>query len=147
MDAVAVDEAGSCAVEVAMPDLVGFFRQGNAARLGGGVGGVEQAELDLRGVFREQRKIYARAIPGRAEGCGLAGPDRVVVDHLSGRERGAGSQGVEWGHTSTPNLRLRSGRVTRCSKGLGFLKTRSAFFLSTRSSVDRAPVSILMVYR
>ena len=35
MDAVAVDEARSSAVEVAMPDLIGFFRQGNAARLGG----------------------------------------------------------------------------------------------------------------
>jgi hypothetical protein len=31
-------------------------------------------------------------------------------------------------------------------QGARFFKTRSAFFLSTRSSVDRAPVSILRLY-
>jgi hypothetical protein len=52
----------------------------------------------------------------------------VVVDHLAGRERGAGSQGVEWGHTSTPNLRRRSGRVTRYCKGARFFKNSGRLF-------------------
>ena len=63
-----------------MPHLVGVFRQ-HDARLLVLARALEQAQLDLLGMRREQREIDALAVPGRAERIGLTRP------HLAGRHQ------------------------------------------------------------
>ena len=72
VDAIAVERAGPRVRQVAVPDLVGVFRQHDAVDLAL-ARGVEQAELDLFGVRREQREVDALAVPGGAERIGLPG--------------------------------------------------------------------------
>jgi len=50
-----------------VPDLVGIFGQFDALDLPLALG-IEQAQLDLAGVRREQGEIGALAIPGGAQG-------------------------------------------------------------------------------
>ena len=64
--AVAVDRAGPRVGQIAVPDLVGVFGQLDALELALAVV-VEQAELDLGRVGREQREIDAEPVPGGAE--------------------------------------------------------------------------------
>ena len=81
-----------------MPDLIGLFGKREASSLGGGFGGVEQAQLHKRGALRKQREVHACAIPIRTERRGFAGPDGVVVDHgNAGGRNGAAWQRREWG--------------------------------------------------
>ena len=78
VDAVAVDGAGPDLGQVAVPDLVGVFGQLDALDLLV-AGAVEQADLDLGGVGREEREIGALAVPGRAAREGRAFPDLEIA--------------------------------------------------------------------
>ena len=62
-----VDLSRSHVGQVAVPDHVRALGQRHAQRFRGRVGRVEQAQLDLRRMFREQREVDARAIPCRAQ--------------------------------------------------------------------------------
>ena len=66
VNAIAVDGAGPRGRDVAVPDFVGVFGQVDALDfLLAGI--IEEAELDLGGVRREQREIDAEAVPCRPE--------------------------------------------------------------------------------
>jgi hypothetical protein len=69
--AVAVNRARPCIGQVSVPDLVGVLRQGDALDLAPAAL-LEQAELDLGGVGREQGKVDAQTVPGGAERIGEA---------------------------------------------------------------------------
>src|SRR5215510_9880714 len=71
MHAIAVDRARPRIGEVAVPDLVGVLRQGDALDLASAVT-LEQTELDLGRVGREQREVHAQAIPRRTKRIGQA---------------------------------------------------------------------------
>src|SRR5262249_2704857 len=68
---ITVELARADVIEVTVPDVLAAFRQGNTLALPPSMT-IEQAELDLRGIGREQRKIRAGAAPGGAEGRGRA---------------------------------------------------------------------------
>src|SRR3546814_10760155 len=68
MHAVAVVLPRANVVQVAVPDLVGVLRQGDALQLAA-AGAVEEAELDLLGMGGEEGEVHARAVPG--------GPERI----------------------------------------------------------------------
>ncbi|MNT25980.1 hypothetical protein D3C72_1615270 [compost metagenome] len=55
--------------QVAVPDLVGEFRQGDALDFCLAVG-VEQAQFDLRGIRGKNREVDARAVPRCAQRIG-----------------------------------------------------------------------------
>jgi len=59
---VAIHRARPNAADVAVPDLVGIFRQFDALLLGFAAR-IEQAQFDLGGVCREQRKVDALPVP------------------------------------------------------------------------------------
>src|SRR5262249_37389515 len=61
--------------QVAMPDLVGLFRQRNALRLLGIFNGAKETQLNLGGMFREQGEVDARPVKGCTERIGATGPD------------------------------------------------------------------------
>ena len=85
---VAVDGAGAGVRQIAVPDLIGIFGQFYAIELGP-AGWVEQAELDLGGIGREQGEIHPQSVPG--------GPERV--GQALGQSRGpvaAYHEGVSW---------------------------------------------------
>jgi hypothetical protein len=65
--AKAVDRAGADLGHVPVPDLVAVFGKLDALLLGL-AGLVEQAQLDLRRLRREQREIDPLAVPGRTAG-------------------------------------------------------------------------------
>jgi hypothetical protein len=67
--AIAIDRARSRIGQVAVPDLVGVLGQRDPLDLRLAVG-VEQAELDLGGMGREQGEVDAKSVPRRAEGIG-----------------------------------------------------------------------------
>ena len=69
--AIAVDRARPRIGQVTMPDLVSVLRQGDALDLAPAAL-LEQAELDLGGVGREQGKVDAEPVPGGAERIGEA---------------------------------------------------------------------------
>ena len=71
---VAVNQAGMRVGQVAVVDLIGVFGQLDALDFLFAAG-VEQAQLDLGGVGREQGEIHPKAIPGGAEGEGQAFAD------------------------------------------------------------------------
>jgi hypothetical protein len=50
--------------------------------LGFGVDRLEQAELDLRGMLGEERKVHAFAIPRRTERIGITWPNAHGVSFL-----------------------------------------------------------------
>jgi hypothetical protein len=64
VDAVAVELAGEHVRQVRVPDLVGLLRERQAVRFRRRARGIEQAQLDLRGVLGEKREVDPRAIPG-----------------------------------------------------------------------------------
>jgi hypothetical protein len=64
--AIAIDHAGPRAGQIAVPHLVGAFRQGEPSHLAP-AGGVEQAEVEAIGVRRKYREVDAEAVPGRPE--------------------------------------------------------------------------------
>ena len=72
--AVAVHQPRVRVGQVAVVDLVGVFGQLYALEFLL-ASGVEQAQLDLGGVGREQGKVDPKAIPGGAEGEGHAFAD------------------------------------------------------------------------
>ena len=51
--------------QIAVPHHVGVLRQGNRQRLHFRVDGIEQAELDARGVLGKDREVDADAVPRR----------------------------------------------------------------------------------
>jgi len=57
-----VDIARAHARQIAVPDLIGVFRQGDALALGFAAG-IKQADLNLGGVSRKHRKVGTLAIP------------------------------------------------------------------------------------
>ena len=65
MHPVAINQTRPRPVQVAMPDLVGFFRKGETPRLDFRFRRIKKAQLDERRVFREQRKIHPSPIPDR----------------------------------------------------------------------------------
>ena len=69
--AIAVDRARPRIGQVTVPDLVGILRQGDALDLAPAAL-VEQAELDLGGVGREQGEVDAQPVPGGAKRIGEA---------------------------------------------------------------------------
>ncbi len=66
MSAVGVDRAGTSGRQIAVPDFVCIFRQLDPLELGLTLL-VEQAELDLGGVGREEREVDAEPVPGGAK--------------------------------------------------------------------------------
>jgi hypothetical protein len=72
--AVGVEQAGAGVRQVAVPDLVGPFGQRQAMQLAL-ARRVEQAELDPARMRGEHGEVDARAVPGRAERIGEAGPE------------------------------------------------------------------------
>src|SRR3546814_147782 len=85
MHAVAVVLPRANVVQVAVPDLVGVLRQGDALQLAA-AGAVEEAELDLLGMGGEEREVHARAVPGGPERIGVAGTEPAHAPN----PRGAG---------------------------------------------------------
>ena len=71
MGAIAVDQAGARIRQIAVPDLVGAFRQIKPRDLAA-ARGIEQTKLDAFGVGREHREIGAQAVPGGAQRIGIA---------------------------------------------------------------------------
>src|SRR5262249_52440405 len=74
--AIPVDRAGPHIRQIAVPDLVGVFRQIDPHL----AGLVEQAELDPRRIGGEQCEIDALAVPGRAQRMRQSFPDAVLDD-------------------------------------------------------------------
>jgi hypothetical protein len=72
--AIAVELAGAQLRQVAVPDEIGALAQRDALHLAL-AGLLEQAQLDLLGVAREQREIHPFAVPGRAERMRGTRPD------------------------------------------------------------------------
>ena len=67
MDAIAIDLARPDVSDPAVEDLVGVFGKLDALQLGGAVG-VEETDLDLGGIGREQREVHALPVPVGATG-------------------------------------------------------------------------------
>src|SRR5439155_5085319 len=76
---------------------------------------VEEAQLHALGVLREQREVGPVPVPGRAEGEGLARPDRA---HLSSAPASGGSV-TDPSHSSAPSCvaRTMDERVTATVRG------------------------------
>src|SRR5260221_12317520 len=68
VNAIAVKLARRNVVEIAVPDVLAALRQFDAFELAAALA-VEQAQLDLFGVGRKQRKVGAPAIPACAKAC------------------------------------------------------------------------------
>jgi hypothetical protein len=66
MNAVPVYRAGTGIREVAVPDLVGVFRQLDAFELLLSIR-VEQTQLDLGSIGGEEREVHAQAVPVGAQ--------------------------------------------------------------------------------
>ena len=83
---IAVDRARPRIGQIAVPDFVGVLRQGDAFDLAPAAL-LEQAELDLAGVGREQREVDAEPVPYRAEGIGQAFRQARTADGRRGHAR------------------------------------------------------------
>ncbi|MNO64513.1 hypothetical protein D3C76_552410 [compost metagenome] len=64
MHSIAIQRSRPGVGKVAMPDLVGEFRQGDALDFFLAIG-VEQAQFDLRGIGGKNCEVDARAVPRR----------------------------------------------------------------------------------
>jgi hypothetical protein len=73
MHPVAVKQPGLLLRQVAVPDEIGLLRHDDALDFTPAMR-VEQAQLDLCRMFREERKVNAVAIPRSAKGIGFAWP-------------------------------------------------------------------------
>ena len=123
VDAVAVERAGTRFRQVAVPDLVGIFRQRHPVDLAG-AGLVEQAQLDLGRIGREQGEIDAEAVPGGAQRVGPAGPDHRArrARRLHGRSPGNVGRRMERGDSAVTGpaaLVCASGRRCRGTESVG----------------------------
>ena len=78
VDAKAVELAGLQIGKVAVPDLVGPLGQRDPLGFLDRARRIEQAQLDLRRMFREEGEVDARAVPGCAERIRRAAPDTHV---------------------------------------------------------------------
>ena len=112
------------AVKRAVEDLVGIFGQLDPFELGLALV-VEQAQLDLGGVGREECEVDARPVPGRAEARGRAFPQPVAPHDLRGGRRGlrglrlGGGAGFRrrFGHDgpfAEPSMFLRLSKGSTC---------------------------------
>src|SRR5688572_21238270 len=81
--AVTVDGAGADVAHVSVPDLVRKLRKDDALAFGLAVR-IEQAELDLRGVSREEREVRPGPVPHRATRKGHAAPRGRQLDIAHG---------------------------------------------------------------
>src|SRR5689334_3605437 len=72
--AIAVQLSGSDLGQIEVPDLVGLFPQGDTRHLLRRVWLVEETQLHAYGIFGEERKIDARAVPRGAERIRLSWP-------------------------------------------------------------------------
>src|SRR6201999_555115 len=66
VDAIAVELSGRDVVEVAVPDVLGPLRHFDALELAAALA-VEQAQLNLLGIGREQREVSPASVPAGAE--------------------------------------------------------------------------------
>src|SRR6188472_3804864 len=66
VDAIAVELTRRDVVQIDVPDILGALRQFDAFEFAAALA-VEQAELDLLGVGREQRKVGTPAVPACTE--------------------------------------------------------------------------------
>ncbi len=74
MDAIAIKLVGAPVGQIDVPDLVGIFGKLDPRFLANS-GAVEQTQLDLLRMRREQREIHPLAVPGGAQRIGAARPD------------------------------------------------------------------------
>ena len=65
VDAVAIHGPRPRIGQIAVPDLVGVFRQNHPLQLPPPVP-IEQAQLDLGGMSGEESEVHSQAIPGSA---------------------------------------------------------------------------------
>jgi hypothetical protein len=82
MHPVTVQLAGPHLRQIGMPDLIGLLRQHHAVDLAPSFG-VEQAQLDLLGMLREQREIHAFSIPGCPQRVRATGPNGKAGHQVS----------------------------------------------------------------
>ena len=96
--AIAVDQAGARVRQVAVPDLVGAFRQVEARDLAP-AGRIEQAELERCGVGGEDREVGAEPVPGGAQRIGSARQQAIGQGAMSAfgaqHDRGERRQGQQ----------------------------------------------------
>jgi len=64
MDTVALSLTGSHLWQIDVPHMIGALLNANAVTFLIWIGSLEQAELDRRGILREQRGIHIFAVPG-----------------------------------------------------------------------------------
>ena len=121
VDAIAVDQTGTRGRQVAMPDLIGIFRQLDALELGLAIR-VEQAQLDLGGVRLEQRKIDAEPVPCRAERKRFALSDHRTTQQLRCLREGAAGRCIS--HERVPPFGKGTPRRWRSSLKL---RSRSSY--------------------
>ncbi|MNR40689.1 hypothetical protein D3C85_1590050 [compost metagenome] len=79
MHPIAIDQPGMDVGQVAVKDFVGVFGQLDALELNL-AGIVEQAQFDLGGVGREDRKVDPQTIPGGTQRKGQAFTDARGLD-------------------------------------------------------------------
>jgi len=70
---ISVQEPGAGLGKVTVPDLVGLLGERYPMEFPP-AGGIEQAEFDLFGMLRKDRKIYTFSIPGRPQRVRFPGP-------------------------------------------------------------------------
>jgi len=82
--------------QISVPYLVGVLRQCDASGFLLSIHGVEQTQFDFGGIFGEQRKVYARAIPRSAERIGTSWTDShaFVVNLLQTEQASRDTQGA-----------------------------------------------------
>ena len=76
MHAIAVDLARSQLRQITVPDLIRFLRQRDAVRFALRVRRIEQAQLNLGRVLREEREVNAAAVEVAPSGEGRPGQTR-----------------------------------------------------------------------
>ena len=74
VDAITIELAGQHVGQVGVPDFIRVLLQRDPLRFLARVGGVEEAQLDLGGMLREQGEIDPRTVPGGAEGVRVSRP-------------------------------------------------------------------------
>src|SRR5947209_1823970 len=101
MHAIAVELPGRDVVEVTVPDVLGALGKLDAFEFAAALA-VEQAQLDLLRICREQRKVRAPAVPACAETGRCAG--RQSHAQPSGTRKIAANGGmVRWSSGTRPS--------------------------------------------
>ena len=107
--AIAVDQAGARIGHVAVPDLVGAFRQLEAHDLAP-ARRIEDAELDLGGMGGEHREVGAEPVPGGAQRIGRAAEQAIGPRHLSPPRAASPWRAAAGSAARTGPRRARAGR-------------------------------------